>query len=183
MDMAKKKETIVLGEGCFWCTEAVFKTIKGVLRADPGYAGGEKQEPTYEEVSTGTTGHAEVVKIDYDPEVISFEKLLTVFFVTHDPTSLDRQGGDVGKQYRSVILYTTEQQRIETENFIEKLNESSDKGRPIVTEVKPLEKFYSSEDYHKDFYEKHKGDAYCRVVINPKLEKVKKEFAELMKKN
>lgn len=181
--MVNNKETVVFGEGCFWCTEAVFKMLKGVISADPGYAGGSKQEPTYEEVSTGTTGHAEVVKIEYDPKIISFDNLLTVFFATHDPTQINRQGNDVGKQYRSVILYTSEEQMKEAENFIKKLNESSKAGGIIATEVKALEKFYSSEKYHKDYYENHKGEGYCQVVINPKLEKVKEKFAELLKNN
>jgi peptide-methionine (S)-S-oxide reductase len=177
------KETVVIGGGCFWCTEAVFKMLKGVLSVDPGYAGGSKREPTYEEVSTGTTGHAEVVEIVYDPEIISFKNILTVFFATHDPTTLDRQGNDVGKQYRSVILYTTDKQKNEIEDFIKDLNASSKEGKEIVTEVKPLEKFYSSEKYHKDYYANHKGDSYCQVIINPKLEKVKEKFAELLNNN
>jgi peptide-methionine (S)-S-oxide reductase len=178
--MANNKETVVFGGGCFWCTEAVFKMLKGVLSVDPGYAGGSKQEPTYKEVSTGTTGHAEVVKIEYDPKIISFDDLLTVFFATHDPTQINRQGNDIGKQYRSVILYTTEEQKKEAENFIKKLNESSKKGQKIATEVKILDKFYSSEKYHKDFYALHKGDSYCQAIINPKLEKVKEKFSELL---
>ena len=181
--MVGNKEIIVFGEGCFWCTEAVFKMIKGVISVDPGYAGGSKQEPTYKEVSTGATGHAEVVKIEYDSKVISFDNLLTVFFATHDPTQINRQGNDVGKQYRSVILYTIGQQKKEAEDFIKKLNNSSKQGGKIATEVRALEKFYSSEKYHKDFYENHKGEGYCQVVINPKLEKVKKEFAELLEKS
>ena len=176
----ENKETIVFGGGCFWCTEAVFKMLKGIISVDPGYAGGTKQNPTYEEVHYGKTGHAEVVKIEYNPSIISFENLLTVFFGSHDPTTLNRQGNDVGEQYRSIILYTTEEQKKGTEKFIKELNESNEKGRPITTEVKLLDKFYTSEQYHKDFYANHKGDSYCEVIINPKLEKVKEKYANLL---
>lgn len=176
-----KKETIVLGGGCFWCTEAVFKMLKGVISVEPGYAGGEKPNPTYEQISTGTTGHAEVIKIEYDAGIVPLETLLTIFFASHDPTTKDRQGNDVGTQYRSIILYSDEDQKSISEKFITDLNSSSELGAPITTEVKKLETFYPAEDYHKNYYENNKGQAYCQVVINPKLKKVQEKFAELLK--
>ncbi len=177
----KKYETIVLGGGCFWCTEAVFKMLKGIISVEPGYAGGTKENPTYEEVCSGKTGHAEVIKIEYDPKIISFEKILTVFFASHDPTTINKQRNDVGEQYRSMILYTNENQKTEAENFIKKLNDSSKEDKPIVTETKSFDKFYSAENYHKDYYKNHPKKAYCQVVINPKLDKVKEKFANLLK--
>ncbi|MCC7004523.1 peptide-methionine (S)-S-oxide reductase MsrA [Candidatus Nomurabacteria bacterium] len=175
------KEIIVLGGGCFWCTEAVFKLFKGIISVIPGYAGGTTKNPTYEEVSSGMTQHAEVIRIEFDPKEISVEKILTIFFASHDPTTLNRQGADVGTQYRSVILYTTPEQKKISEKFIENLNESSKFGKEIVTEIKPLDKFYDAETYHKDYYERNKNNQYCELVINPKLEKVQKEFANLLK--
>ena len=172
---------IVVGGGCFWCTEAVFKMLKGVISVAPGYAGGSKPNPTYKEVCSGNTGHAEVIKIEYEPDKISFQDLLTVFFATHDPTTPNRQGGDVGTQYRSIILYSDQNQKEESEKFIKELNESSEMGAPIVTEIKPLDKFYEAENYHKDYYAKNQNNPYCQVVINPKLQKVQEKFAELLK--
>jgi len=192
MYMEENKEVIILGGGCFWCTEAVFSLflrdpakgggkLKGVISVSPGYAGGIKKSPTYEEVSSGRTGHAEVVKIEYNPKIISFENLLTVFFATHDPTTKNRQGNDVGEQYRSIILYTNDKQKEFAEKFIEELNNSDVKGALIETEVKTLDKFYEAELYHKDYYENNKNQSYCQVVINPKLKKVQEKFAELLK--
>jgi len=173
--------TIVFGGGCFWCTEAVFKMLRGVLSVEPGYAGGATSNPTYHKVSEGTTGHAEVIKIVYDPDQIKLSSLLTVFFASHDPTTRNQQGADVGSQYRSIILYDDDVQKVESMNFIKALNDSSTLGRPIVTEIVPLEKFYPAEDYHKDYYERNKNsNPYCEVVINPKLEKVQQKFAELL---
>lgn len=179
--MFESKETIVFGGGCFWCTEAVFKMLKGVISVDPGYAGGDVDNPSYSEVALGNTGHAEVIKVDYDSDIISLKELLTVFFATHDPTSLNRQGNDVGEQYRSVIFYTTDEQKELSEKFVAKINRSSKKGSLVVTEVRQLEKFYFAEDYHKDYYENNKNQAYCQVIINPKLAKVQKEFSDLLK--
>ena len=175
------KETIVFGGGCFWCTEAIFKMLKGVISVDPGYAGGSTNNPTYSEVSSGKTGHAEVIKIEYDPSIISLNDLLTVFFATHDSTTLNRQGNDIGEQYRSIILYTNEEQKETSEKFTEEINKSSEKGYPIVTEVKELNKFYFAEQYHKDYYENNKNQNYCQVIINPKLAKVQEKFAKLLK--
>ncbi len=175
-----KIQRVVFGGGCFWCTEAVFKMLEGVVSVTPGYAGGEKNKPTYEEVSSGRTGHAEVVQIEYDSERIALRDLLTVFFATHDPTTKDRQGADVGTQYRSLILVTDENQKKEVETFIQELNLSSAEGNPIVTQIEPLKNFYAAEDYHKDYYAKNRGNPYCEVVINPKLKKVQEKFASLL---
>ncbi|MBC7836209.1 peptide-methionine (S)-S-oxide reductase MsrA [Acetobacteraceae bacterium] len=177
-------ETIVLGGGCFWCTEAVFKMLKGVRTVEPGYAGGGSENPTYEEVSTGTSGHVEVIKVEYEPEELAFEEILRVFFVSHDATQLDRQGSDVGPQYASVIFYTTEHQREKSQHYIDVLNKSAESAdaKPIVTRVEPLLKFNFAENYHKDYFENHKGAQYCELVIEPKVEKVQQKFAHLLKK-
>lgn len=174
------KEIAIFGGGCFWCTEAIFKMLKGIISVEPGYAGGTKVNPTYEEVSMGLTGHAEVTRIEFDPEVISFDQLMTVFFATHDPSSLNRQGNDVGTQYRSIVLYTSEEQKNKADRYINDLDSSDRGGRPIVTEVRPLEKYYSAEDYHKNYYATHKDEPYCELVINPKLEKVQEKFRSLL---
>lgn len=179
--MEPANEIAVFGGGCFWCTEAVFGMLKGVIAVEPGYAGGTKADPTYEEVSSGTTGHAEVIHIEYDPTQVSYRDLMTVFFGSHDPTTMNRQGNDVGTQYRSIILTTTDTQKTEAEAFIKELNDSNKEGAPVVTEVKPLDKFYSAENYHHDYYANNKDQGYCQLVINPKLEKVQHKFAELLK--
>lgn len=172
-----------LGGGCFWCTEAVFKRLNGVESVIPGYAGGDTPNPSYEKVSGGQTGHAEVIKVDYDPRIIDYQTLLKVFFTTHNPTTLNRQGNDVGSQYRSIILFTNEQQKKQAENFISKLTKDEVFAKPIVTEVKQLEDFYPAEDYHYDYYAKNKNQPYCLLVINPKLKKLKKEYKEYLKNN
>jgi peptide-methionine (S)-S-oxide reductase len=176
-----KKEIAVFGGGCFWCTEAVFKMLKGATKVLPGYAGGTKENPTYLEVSSGNTGHAEVIYIEYDGAQVSYENLLTVFFGSHDPTTRNRQGNDIGTQYRSVIFYTTEDQKSVAEKFIKEINEGSLEGKSIVTELEPLTKFYEAEDYHKDYFANNPENPYCEIVINPKLEKVVKNFGELLK--
>lgn len=176
-------ETAVFGGGCFWCTEAVFQMLKGVESVESGYAGGVSENPTYESVSLGNTGHAEVIKVVYDPEAISYHDLLTVFFGSHDATQVNRQGNDVGEQYRSIILTTTDAQAAEANHFIETLNASSTEGDSIKTEVKPLETFYKGEAYHQDYYKQNQNKGYCQIVIAPKLEKVQKEYAELLKKH
>jgi methionine-S-sulfoxide reductase len=163
-------KSVVIGGGCFWCIEAVFQRIEGVGSVIPGYAGGYTEDPTYEEVSTGDTGHAEVVKIEFNPEVVTLEEILRVFFLAHDPTTLNKQGADVGTQYRSIILYTEEQQRVIIESVLEELGREYEE--PIVTEIKKLEKFYKAEEYHKDYYKRNPNAGYCRFVIKPKLEKV-----------
>jgi peptide-methionine (S)-S-oxide reductase len=176
-----KNEIAVFGGGCFWCTEAVFKELKGVYGVLPGYAGGTKENPTYEEVCTGQTGHAECIQIEYNPAEVEYKDLLTVFFGSHDPTTINRQGNDVGTQYRSVIFWTTPVQRDEAVAFIDELNLSSKEGKPIVTEVLPLDKFYIAENYHRDYFARNADAPYCQLVINPKLEKVQKSFASLLK--
>lgn len=176
------KEQVVFGGGCFWCTEAVFKMLKGVESVSPGYTGGTVVNPTYEQVCTGDTGHAEAVSIIYDPSQVSFENLMTVFFGTHDPTTKNRQGNDVGTQYRSAIFYSTPEQKVEAEKFIADLN-ARPEGAAIVTEVAPLTVFYPAEDYHKDYFSNHTYAPYCQLIINPKLEKVQEKFAELLKTN
>lgn len=171
----------VFGGGCFWCTEAVLQQLKGVLVATPGYAGGVIENPSYDQVSSRETGHAEVVKIEFDPSKITYKDLLTVFFASHDPTTLNRQGADVGTQYRSIILTTSDEQRQQAEDFIKDLNESDAMGDPVVTEVKPLDMFYEAEPEHKDFYTRNKFQPYSMGVISPKLKKVRKQFANLIK--
>ncbi len=177
--MQKRNEVIVFGEGCFWCTEAIFQNLKGVISVTSGYAGGTTKNPGYAEVCDGQTGHAEVARIEFDPSQISFKNLLTVFFATHDPTTLNRQGNDIGTQYRSTILYTTLEQKTESEKFIEELNKGDDKK--VVTEVKPLEEFYPAEDYHKEYFKNNPDKAYCQLVINPKIEKLQEKFQNLLK--
>lgn len=173
-------EVAIFGGGCFWCTEAVFKMLKGVSSVLPGYAGGTTDKPTYHQVSEGNTGHVEVVRVEYDPAVVKYEDLLSVFFGSHDPTTLNRQGADVGTQYRSVIFYTTEKQKQDAEKMIQDINASSESGKPIVTTVEMLTKFFEAEDYHKNYYENNQNARYCELVINPKLEKVKQKFAALL---
>ncbi len=173
-------EKIVFGGGCFWCTEAVFKMLKGVRAVRPGYAGGSESNPTYASLHTGRNSHAEVVEIEYDPHSIAFRNLLIVFFGSHDATQVNRQGADVGVEYRSIILYTTDEQRKEAESFIQELNATTRDGAPIATEVKELSAFYPAEPEHVDYYAKNKGAAYCEIVIAPKLEKVQKLYADLL---
>lgn len=167
------------GGGCFWCTEATFQNLKGVIAAVPGYAGGKVENPSYQQVTTGATGHAEVVRVAYDPEVISYKDLLKVFFAIHDPTTLNRQGNDSGPQYRSIILFVDDQQRQEAEKFIAEINPDFDNR--IVTELKPLTAFYEAEDYHHDYFKKNPNAGYCQVIISPKVAKMRKEFAEMLK--
>ena len=175
-----KNEVAIFGGGCFWCTEAVFKMLKGVTSVLPGYSGGAVPNPTYEQVSSGNTGHAECTKVEFNPDEISYTDLLTVFFGSHDPTTVNRQGADIGTQYRSVIFYTTENEKDTAEKFIKDLNDSNQMGKPIVTEVLPLSEFYVAENYHQDYYANNKDAAYCQIVINPKLEKVVERFASLL---
>ena len=171
----------MFGGGCFWCADAIFKMLKGIVSVTSGYAGGHTKNPTYENTSSGDTGHAEVVKIEFNPSFVSFKDLLTVFFGTHDATQVNRQGADVGPQYRSIILYTNEMQKKEAEAFIAELNTSASDGKPIATEVVPLEKFYPAEGYHQDYYNKNPNQGYCQVIIAPKLQKVQEKFADLLK--
>ncbi len=174
-----QNETAILAGGCFWCTETIFGQLKGVETAVPGYTGGEKANPTYKEVCTGETGHAEAVKIVFNPELISFEQLIDVFFEIHDPTTLNRQGADVGTQYRSAIFYTNENQKEIAENKIKELNQKKFSKQKIVTEVSRFEQFYEAEPYHHDYYNNNNHQPYCRFVINPKVEKFNSKFGHL----
>jgi peptide-methionine (S)-S-oxide reductase len=179
--MNTKLQTAIFGAGCFWSQEALFKELKGVISATPGYAGGSKANPTYEEVGSGATGHAETIKIEFDPAQITYHDLLEVFFFAHDPTALNRQGNDVGAQYRSLILYTDETQKKEAEEFIAKLNNDKVFKNQIVTEIKKFEQFYPAEKYHQDYYDKNKGAPYCLLVIGPKMLKFQEKFKNLLK--
>ncbi|MBL4623828.1 MAG: peptide-methionine (S)-S-oxide reductase MsrA [Flavobacteriales bacterium] len=174
-------EKATFGAGCFWCVEAIFSELKGVESVEPGYAGGQTDNPTYKEICIGTTGHAEVAQITFDPSVISFAKLLSVFWKTHDPTTLNRQGADSGTQYRSVVFYHTEEQKQTAEKYKKELSESGAWDNPIVTEISALDKFYPAENYHQDYYANNKDQQYCRYVIQPKLEKFRAVFAEELK--
>jgi peptide-methionine (S)-S-oxide reductase len=178
--MAEHLETAVFGGGCFWCTEAVFERLKGVVSVTPGYAGGQPKNPSYEQVCTGNTGHAEVIKIEFNPKEISFRDLLTVFFATHDPTTPNQQGHDFGTQYRSIVLYANENQKREAEAFIKELAESGEFKRRIVTELKPLEEFFEAESYHRTYYRRNSNQPYCQMVIAPKMDKLQQRFRELL---
>lgn len=170
--MVENPERVVLGGGCFWCIEAVFEMVDGVLEATSGYAGGTTADPTYEEVCRKDTGHAEVVSVEYDPRKVSLEELLDIFFASHDPTTTNRQGNDVGPQYRSIILYDSEEQKARVEDYLEKVEGEFDD--PVVTELVALGRFYPAEEYHQDYYEKNPSKPYCMGVVEPKVEKVKK---------
>ena len=180
--MADNKDDIaVFAGGCFWCTEAVYSQLRGVLSVVPGYAGGHTENPTYRQVCADNTGHAEAVKIQFDPDQITYQRLLDVFFETHDPTTLNRQGADWGTHYRSMVLYADDDQKEQAQAFISELDSSASKGDPIVTEVVPLETFWEAEDDHKDFYLNNPDMMYCQVVIKPKVDKVRGGFAELLR--
>ncbi len=174
-------ETAYLAGGCFWCTEAVFKGLKGVISAVPGYSGGTVDNPSYEDVGAGNTGHAETTKIEFDPSTISYKDLFKVFFGTHDPTTANRQGDDIGPQYRSIIFYTSDDQRKAADGYIKELEARKVYVDPIVTEVKPFTRFFEAEDYHKNYYEAHMGAPYCQIVITPKLEKLRDKYRDLLK--
>ena len=169
------------GNGCFWCTEAIFQRLNGVENVVPGYAGGNTENPTYYEVVTGFTGHAEVIQISYDPNVITYRELLDVFFYTHDPTTLNRQGNDIGTQYRSAIYYHDKDQKNDAEIIINQLELEKVYEDKIVTEITRLDKFYLAENYHNDYYNNNKNEGYCRVVINPKLDKFVKKYKSKLK--
>ena len=181
MTTSPQREVATLAGGCFWCLEAAFQDLKGVERVQSGYAGGRVANPSYEQVCTGTTGHAEVVQITFDPEVVSFDDLLHVFFTIHDPTTLNRQGVDVGTQYRSAIFYHTADQKAAAERVIAELQSEHVWDDPIVTELKPLEAFYPAEEYHRDYYRRNPTQGYCSAVIAPKVAKVRKLFLDKLK--
>ncbi|MCB0209350.1 MAG: peptide-methionine (S)-S-oxide reductase MsrA [Anaerolineae bacterium] len=179
--MTDKFKKATFGSGCFWCTEAVFQNLKGVHQVVSGYAGGSVNNPTYQQVCMGTTGHAEVTQITFDPDIISFEDLLYVFWRTHDPTTLNRQGADVGTQYRSVIFYHDDEQKAIAEKSKGETDASGLWRNPIVTEISPLTKFYEAEGYHQDYFNRNPNQPYCRVVIDPKIRKFRKEFQDNLK--
>ncbi len=173
--------SIVLGGGCFWCVEAQYLMLDGVQKVESGYAGGNTENPTYKEVCTGLTNHAEVVKITYDPRKLSFDDILYAFWQSHDPTTLNRQGNDEGTQYRSVVFYSTEEEKQKTEAYIKKLNEEKAFDNLVVTQLAPLTKFYIAEDYHQNYYNNNKTQGYCMFVVGPKVEKFKKIFKDKLK--
>jgi peptide-methionine (S)-S-oxide reductase len=177
----RQLEVATLGGGCFWCLEAIYEQLQGVDRVTSGYAGGVVAVPTYEQVCTGTTGHAEVVQITFDPSVITFKDLLHIFFTIHDPTTLNRQGADVGTQYRSAIFYHSEEQRATAAEVIQELEGEKVWDAPIVTELAPFTRFYEAEDYHQEYYQRNGGQPYCRVVIAPKVAKFRKRYFERLK--
>lgn len=179
--MAKELEKATLGGGCFWCTEAVYLELKGVVDVKPGYSGGHVKNPSYKEVCTETTGHAEVVQITFDPEIVSFTEILEVFFMTHNPTTLNRQGNDTGTQYRSSIFYHSEKQKQTAEHVIQLFEEEKVYDNAIVTEVTLFDKFYPAEDYHVNYFARNKNQGYCQFVVAPKVEKFKKIFKEKLK--
>ncbi|HYN15075.1 MAG TPA: peptide-methionine (S)-S-oxide reductase MsrA [Terriglobales bacterium] len=174
-------ETAVFGGGCFWCLEAVFQRLPGVKSVESGYMGGRVEDPTYKQVCTGTTGHAEVVRVSFDPAQISYRDLLEVFFAIHDPTTLNRQGNDVGTQYRSAIFYNSDEQRREAEQVTAELTAAREFSAPIVTAVEPATKFYIAEGYHQNYFNENSEQPYCRFIIAPKLDKFRKAFAEKLK--
>lgn len=178
-----KLDTATFGTGCFWCTEAIFQQLEGVHKVTSGYSGGHVVNPTYEEVSEKTTGHAECLNIEYDPAVISFDELLEIFWQTHDPTTLNRQGADVGPQYRSVIFYHDTAQQQKAEKYKTELNKSGAFDKPIVTTLEPFTAFYPAEAYHQNYYKNNPGQGYCQIVIRPKVEKFEKVFKNKLKKN
>ncbi len=174
-------EIATLGGGCFWCTEAVFSDLKGVEKVEPGYSGGNDPDPTYEEVCNDTTGHAEVVQITFDPKVISYRNLLEAFFMVHDPTTLNRQGNDVGTQYRSVIFYHNNQQKLAAEEVMKDVSDKKIWDRPLVTQLLPFKAFYPAEEYHRDYFKRNPYQGYCQVVIAPKLAKFRKHYIDMLK--
>jgi peptide-methionine (S)-S-oxide reductase len=179
--MKDKYEIATFGGGCFWCVEAIFERVKGVQTVESGYSGGQVENPDYKMVTSGTTGHAEVVQITFDPDVVSYLELLEIFFNTHDPTTLNRQGADVGTQYRSIILYHSDPQQKLAQQVIKELDAEGIWSAPIVTEVVAFEKFYGAESYHQEYFENNPNQGYCRLVINPKVEKFEKVFKEKLK--
>lgn len=179
--MDNKTDTATFGAGCFWCVEAVYQQVDGVLKVTSGYSGGERDNPSYDQVCSGATGHAEVCQIEYDPNKISFADLLKVFWTVHDPTTLNRQGADIGTQYRSVIFYHNDEQKELAEHYKEELNKSGSFSKPVVTEITPYAKFFSAEKYHQDYYVNNKNQPYCSLVIQPKLDKFKKVFKDKLR--
>jgi peptide-methionine (S)-S-oxide reductase len=182
MSSEQRSEVATLGGGCFWCLEAVFDDLRGVESVESGYAGGETVDPTYQEVCSGTTGHAEVVRVTFDPREVSYKEILEVFFTIHDPTTLNRQGADVGTQYRSAVFYHSPEQKEAAERTIAELDAAKIWDAPVITEVVPLEKFYEAEDYHQEYFRKNPAQGYCRMVVAPKVAKFRAHFLEKLKR-
>ncbi len=180
-DKMSSIQSIIFAGGCFWCVEAIFNRLKGVEGVTSGYTGGTVPNPSYEQICGGDTGHAEAIKIDYNPSIIGMEELLSVFFSSHDPTTLNQQGNDIGNQYRSAIFYTTDEQKRASEKFVEDLTNNRTFSKPIVTEIKPLDVFYPAEDYHQNYYANNQNKPYCQIVIDPKIVKLKQKFSHLLK--
>lgn len=181
LSSSAQKETATFGNGCFWCTEAIFKSLKGVETVESGYSGGKIKNPTYREVCSGLTGHAEVIQITFNPSVITYDELLEVFWETHDPTTPNRQGADVGTQYRSAVFYHTPEQKQAAEKYKAELNRQNVYNKPVVTEITAFDKFYKAEDYHQNYYANNPTQGYCQIVIVPKLEKFRKVFKDKIK--
>ncbi|USN53369.1 MAG: peptide-methionine (S)-S-oxide reductase MsrA [Candidatus Nomurabacteria bacterium] len=177
----KSSALATFASGCFWCTEAVFKRLRGVLKVGSGYTGGTTEHPNYAALHQSRTGHAEAVQVEFDPSVIPYERLLDVFFATHDPTTLNRQGNDIGEEYRSVIFYHSEEQKAAAEGMIQKLEQEKVFANPIVTSIEPAQKFYPAEAEHQDFYDRNPNKPYCQIVIDPKIAKLRQKFAEYLK--
>lgn len=183
MNDTKRTESATLGGGCFWCLEAVYERVEGVTGVRSGYAGGDKPEPTYQEVCSGTTGHAEVVEVRFDPDVISYREILEIFFAIHDPTTVDRQGADVGSQYRSAIFHHSDAQRETAEELVRELEADDVFGAPIVTEIAPLDTFWPGEDYHQEYFRRNPHQPYCQVVVAPKVAKFRQRFAHRLRQD
>jgi peptide-methionine (S)-S-oxide reductase len=179
--MPANQEVATLGGGCFWCLEAVYDNLRGVTDVVSGYAGGKRENPSYEQVCSGATGHAEVVQVTFDPSVVSYREILEVFFTIHDPTTLNRQGGDVGTQYRSVIFYHSEEQKRSAEELMRELREEGVWTQPIVTELTPAPAFYPAEQYHQEYFARNPGQGYCQAVVSPKVSKFRSKFASMLK--
>jgi peptide-methionine (S)-S-oxide reductase len=179
--MPANQEVATLGGGCFWCLEAVYDNLRGVTDVVSGYAGGKRENPSYEQVCSGATGHAEVVQVTFDPSVVSYREILEVFFTIHDPTTLNRQGGDVGTQYRSVIFYHSEEQKRSAEELMRELREEGVWTQPIVTELTPAPAFYPAEQYHQEYFARNPGQGYCQAVVSPKVAKFRSKFAAKLK--
>ena len=182
MSQSNNKEVAILGAGCFWCVEAVFEELQGVESVESGYTGGTVEDPTYKQICTGNTGHAEVARITFNPSVLTFKEVLEVFWKTHDPTTLNRQGADVGTQYRSAVFYLSESQKEAAEHYKQRLNESGAYTAPVITEITKAGKYYPAENYHQDYFLQNPDQGYCRYVIQPKLEKFRAAFADKLKK-
>ncbi len=175
-------ETVTLGGGCFWCLEAIYNELKGIIKVESGYSGGTIPNPTYEQVCTGTTGHAEVIQITYNPSIITLKEILQIFFTMHDPTTLNRQGNDVGTQYRSIIFYHNENQKQTAEQVIKEITQARIWNNPILTQIEPYNLFYKAEEYHQEYYKKNPTQSYCRIIIAPKIAKLRKQYFEKLKK-